>query len=67
MPGEPTDSELGAYIAGRLAPTWPEYAVEPDFLAEVIADHRDVWVMLFRVDHDLDALELDDPRFAYHS
>ena len=63
MPREPTDSELGAYIAGRLAPTWPEYAVQPDFLAELIAHNRDVWVMLYQVDHDLDAL-LDDPRFA---
>jgi hypothetical protein len=30
----------------------------------LIVDHRDLWVMLFRVDHDLDALKLDDPRFA---
>jgi hypothetical protein len=53
-----------AYIAGRLAPTWPDYAAGPDFIAELIVDHRDLWVMLFRVDHDLDALKLDDPRFA---
>jgi hypothetical protein len=29
-----------------------------------MAEHRDLWVMLFRIEHDLDALELAELRFA---
>ena len=63
MPHAPIDSELAAYIAPRLA-HMGNYAAEPGFIAQLIEQHRDLWVMLFRVDHDLDALELDGPRSA---
>ena len=63
MAYDPTDGELTEYIARRLGHIGGR-AIEPHFIAEVIAENRDLWVMLFRIDHDLDALDLDELRFA---
>jgi hypothetical protein len=59
---EPTDPELAEYIARRLVALGQ--TAEPEFVAELIAHNRDIWVLLFRVDYDLDGLDLDNPPFA---
>jgi hypothetical protein len=50
VPYEPTDGELEAFIARRLIELGLGN-LEAD-VGELIAHHRDVWVMLFRVDRD---------------
>lgn len=63
MAYEPTDRELADYIAGRLGRV-DDRAIEPEFIAELIAEARDIWVLLFQIDHDPNGIDLDDPRFA---
>ena len=63
MPHDLTDGELAGYIKRRLA-DMGDWAEEPGFIAESIAHYRDLWAMLFSVDHDLDSVDPDDPRFA---
>lgn len=63
MAYEPTDRELEEYIAQRLGHI-DDHDVDPQFIAEVIAESRDLWVLLFQVDHDPDSIDLNDPRFT---
>lgn len=41
MAHEPTDAELAEFR---------DWSAEPDFIADAIANHRDLWTMLFSVD-----------------
>jgi hypothetical protein len=56
LAADPTDGELAAYVARRLG----DYPADSDFVTEVIADNRDLWAMLYRIDHDLESLRLDE-------
>ena len=51
MAYEPTDAELARYIEHRLAGF--EELVDDDFIADSLADHRDLWSMLYSVDRTL--------------
>jgi hypothetical protein len=59
---DPTDRELADYIARRLVEM--KQAAEPEFVAELIAVHREVWVALFLIDNYIEAVDLDAPPFA---
>jgi hypothetical protein len=48
-PTEPTMDELRAF-AVRLLSDMRELVAEPDTLDEAIQEHRDLWLMLYRVD-----------------
>ena len=64
MAHDPTDGELAEYIVRRLGHIG-DYAREPDLVAELIAYDRDLWVRLFRIDHDdLGTLEPGELRSA---
>ena len=49
---EPSDSELAAWVREWLARTG--YLADPEVAAaETVAENRDLWVVLYRIDREL--------------
>ena len=50
-PLEPSETELARYVEARLGQMGRNFA-DPKVVAETLAEHHDLWLSLYKVDHD---------------